>query len=313
MSTPTQKTIAGALLIGASLATGNAIAIATAGAVGTNWTSEGLADLWQAREAIAPGTALSQAAARTIRRATDELRRAYQAEVGKDAPTDAFALVRDCAGAVVVAEPPAGAATPLAAQTALAPALDALLYGHDTRAVAFLRSRLLPAVAEVFRAELASDDAAWRLFYGWLLEGLANQQAQLAPALARLPALLAALADQSRAQQALEDAVDTLAALLAELRAAIAGLEAGQGAVTFENTNLQAGGTLRQAGGDIGGALGASGGGAAPARSVSFRNERVRVEGDVEQAGGDIYHDSTRVRAGETAVVQNGEPPAEEE
>src|SRR5512145_2839732 len=120
MPTETQKIVAGALLLGASLASGNAVLITTAGGIGVNWTSEGLAKLWQhLGQPKPPGTALTRVGEQAIQQAVETLRIAYAREVGPQADPAAFALVHDCARAVAVASYPAGPSDLLATQEIL--------------------------------------------------------------------------------------------------------------------------------------------------------------------------------------------------
>lgn len=315
MPSDLHKTIAGALLLGTSLLSGNAVLITAAGGIGVNWASEGLAGLWQqARTAFAPGTPLSRAAERAIRQAIDQLEREFAGPAGAQADLRAFALVRDCAAATAVAQYPAGPHDPLAAQQALNAALDQLLFGHDERAVALIHDRLIERCATALRAELAGNPEAWRLFHGWLIEQLASQAGAMAATLARLPSVLAQLADQAHARAALSSAAAQIEALGSELRAAIARLEqqAGGAATTFENVGVRAA-QLNQAGGDIvQGAANSAGPHPPPARAAtpaSFRNQDVTVTGSLNQAGGNIYHSSAHAEGGGSALVINTAPP----
>src|SRR5262245_5543057 len=138
------KLTAGALLVGASLFSGNAALITAAGGVGVNWTSEVLGDLWRAvGPPLPPGAPLSRAYERALRRAVADLRKQYQAQYGKQDDLKAFALVSECASSVGQAEFPAGANSPSTAQQALVRSLDGLLHGHDERQVAWIKQRLL--------------------------------------------------------------------------------------------------------------------------------------------------------------------------
>lgn len=310
MPTDTQKAVAGALVIGASILSGNALLMAVAGGIGVNWSSEGLAGLWQrAGQAFAPGTPVTRAGEQAIRRAVDDLRRAYQHEAGTHADMAAFDLVRECAAAVAQAQYPAGPRDPLTAQHALATSLDELLYGHAAQQ--FLKDRLLDAVAVNFRSALAADESAWRLFYGWLLEQLAAQMAALQQHLDRVPEVLAQLQDQARAAAALAAAIEPLQELLDELRAAIQRLDNDSpGAVTFTNLDMDIGGDFDQAAGDVHRGAAVSNPAPAdprpPARPVSFNNQGVKVKGNVTQAGGNIYNQSAHAQGpGATATVDN--------
>ncbi len=315
MPTDTEKTIAGALLTGAGLLSGNAIMLTVAGGIGVNWSAEGLAGLWQqARAAFHPGTALSRAGERAIRRAVNDLRTVYRTEAGPEADTRAFDLVRDCAGAVVVAHYPDPTGDPVTAQQALAPALAALLHGHTEQSVTFLQRRLLEAVTVAFRNELAADEEAWRLFHGWLLEHLATrtaaQTAALQPALDQLTEVPAYLADQRRSAEALDAAAAQMTLLLDRLAAAIRQMEAGiaPAGVTFENVDLRAEGSINEAGGDIvqGGVIAPPPAPARPAGPpITFHNQRVSAGQDINLAGGNIYKDSAHVQGSGTGLVIN--------
>ncbi|KAB8140701.1 hypothetical protein F8S13_22085 [Chloroflexia bacterium SDU3-3] len=312
MPTETQKTVVGLLLVGASMLTGNAVLITIAGGVGVNLTSEGLAGLWgQAGTLTERGTPLSHAGERAIRRAVETLRRDYLKEYGRTADTRAFDLVRDCAGAVLDPAPDLRAASPLTAQQALAPALGELLHGHEPRQVERLQRELLPAVAEAFRDELAADTQAWARYHGWLIERLTAQSAALTAQLADLPAVLDALRQQPAALDALRDAFDALEAEIAALRVALERLAAGQGGAgtTFDNTDMEIGGSLNQAGGDLhqgGSVAGDPVAAQRPATSTQFKNDGVKVTGDVNQAGNNLYQHSAHVQGSGSAFVFNG-------
>jgi CHAT domain len=315
MPNDTQKTVAGALLIGAGILSGNALLLTVAGGIGVNWSSEGLAGLWQGlAHAFAPATPLTRVGEQAIRRAVGELRRAYQQETGPHADMAAFDLVQECAAAVAQAQYPASPHDPLAARLVLAASLDELLYGHAAQQ--FLKDRLLDAVAIHFRSALAADQTAWHFFYGWLLERLNTQLAALQPSLARLPDVLAQLQDQSRAAAALAAAAAPLQEALDELRAAIHRLdhEPPSGAVTFTNSDVRVGGDLEQAGGDIhrGGSIAqpAPAGPRSSAGPVAFNNQGVEVNGNLIQAGGNSYNNSAHAEGpGAQATVNNRPSP----
>ncbi len=182
MPTDTQKTIAGALLLGASALTGNALLLTAASGVGVNWASEGLMGLWsRVGQPPTPRAALIRAGEQSIQQAVETLRHAYQQESGAHADESAFGLVRECASAVAEAQYPTESLSPIAAQQALAVTLDELLYGHEARQ--FLEDRLLDAVTVAFREALAADEQAWRLFHGWLFEQITESDGGLAAAL----------------------------------------------------------------------------------------------------------------------------------
>lgn len=218
MASDLQKTIAGALLFGASALTGNALLMTAAGGISVNWTSEGLAGLWGA---LAPGTPLARAGGRAIRSAVTHLRRDYQQEYGKQADTNAFTLVADCADAAAAAIAPNDNPA-IAAQRSLTVALDDLLHSHEERQRRFLERELLPATATAFQRELENDADAWRGYYGAVLNILVANQAAVTGHLERLPELLAALQDDQAAHNALMDSHEQLLVEIAALRDALA-------------------------------------------------------------------------------------------
>jgi len=229
MASDLEKTIAGALLFGASALTGNALLLALAGGVGVNWTSEGLVGLWQQRALkITPGTPLALAGERAIRRALGELRRAYRKQHGPQADTAAFELVAACASAAA-AELSTADEPGITAQRAFAGALTGLLHGHEERQALFLERELLPATAIAFQAELDADADAWRGYQSQMVAALAAAQAAMAAQLQRLPEVVALLRDESRARQALANSYERLEAEIAALRAAILQLSARTG------------------------------------------------------------------------------------
>ncbi|QLQ07144.1 MAG: hypothetical protein HZY76_14575 [Anaerolineae bacterium] len=76
MSSNTNKLLAGALLAGMGILTGQATLIATAGGVGVNWLAEGLAGLWPTLGGR-PSDPLAKAYAAAIRDAVDKLEADY--------------------------------------------------------------------------------------------------------------------------------------------------------------------------------------------------------------------------------------------
>ncbi|MFO7634009.1 MAG: CHAT domain-containing protein [Caldilinea sp.] len=284
-----QKLVAGALLTGMTVATGNATLIATAGAVGVNWLSEGLAGLWPSllRRGAGP---LEAAYAAAIRQGTAQLQAEYTRTVAPHSDPAAFALVAACAGAVAAAEFPAGAAAEGAAQRALDAALAALLYGHDERQAAFLRTRLLPACAVTFQQQLVADETAWRAFHGLLLQALAANVAALTPRLDRFADVLAAFSDPAAGVQALQQG-------MARLEASSARIETTTGA-TFDAVQR-----VEQKVDDL--ARKPSPGG------VTFDNQDMEVKGNIYQ-GKTHYFGSAHAESGGVATVVNtiGTPPA---
>ena len=168
----TQKTIAGTLMIGAGILSGNATLLSVAGGIGVNWASDGLIGLWdQAVHHFAPEEPLRRAYQRAITSAIAQLRAGYARQTGQiEAQT--FDLLADCAGAVSQAQYPPDVVSVATAQHTLARELDNLLYAHPERVQTYVKQSLLDAVAQAFRDELAHDADAWRRFHGWLIEQL---------------------------------------------------------------------------------------------------------------------------------------------
>jgi hypothetical protein len=289
-----RKTLAGALLFGTSFLSGNAMLLASAGAIGVNWASESLASIWQQeRAALLAGTSVQRAATRAIRRAAEMLKVSYQKQAGAQADLSAFDLIRDCADAV--SEPdsaPTGSLTPATAETVLGKALDSLLFGHDEKALTYLKKELLGTVARTFREELAADAQAWQSFHGMLIEQIGKQFGALSGAVERLPEVLARFAQQPKALEALQGAAERLEVLIAQLQQPPAATHTVAPATSFENDDLDVGGALLQAGGDI--KEGQRGGLPSERRAnvaATFINKRVKVQGDAYQAGGNIIRD----------------------
>ena len=199
-----QKTIAGTLMIGAGILSGNALLLTVAGGIGVNWTSDGLVGLWdQAGQRLSPGAPLNQAYQRAIASAIKQLRAGYVKQTGGTGAQDAFDLLAGCAEAVSQAQYPSGVLSVETAQRALARELDNLLYGHDELAQAFVKQRLLDAVALAFRDELARDDEAWRRFHGWLIEQLSANIGQVGASMDRVAEVVNRLQDAPAALVAL--------------------------------------------------------------------------------------------------------------
>jgi hypothetical protein len=306
MSTDTQKTIIGALLVGTSILSGNATLMTTAGGLGVNWTSEGLSGLWQrARIAFFPGTPLTRAATRAIQRAADSLKDDYQKMYGSRANLKAFELVRECANAVVeTTSLPTGATTPVNVEATLSHALASLLFGHDAQAVTFIQRELLGMVARVFREELSAHPEAWQLFHGSLIEQLARQASTQHGQLERLPEVLARLATQQNTLEMIQQSAERLEALITQLHQARA-TPGGGTTVVFQNDSLDVEGRLSQAAGDI-----VEGRTEVPTASrnsgtsVVFNNTRVKAR-EVDQAGGSIYRGSAPPSTSKTETVSH--------
>jgi hypothetical protein len=296
-----QKAIYGSLLLGASVLSGDAMLMATAGAIGVNWTSDGLGGLWQqSHAALSPASPVARAATRAIQRAVDELREDYLREQGPRA-LEPFDLVRECADAVVeTAQRTTDPLEPLRAEETLPAALDALLLGHDPGAVEFLKGKLMGAVARAFREELSQDTEAWNSFHGMLLEKLDQQVGTLKGTLEGFSEVVLRFAQAPKALNALQGATERLEALIAQFQQAQGAASGAQAAVSFRNLNLEAD-QLAQAGGHVvegQGAIPSTSG--AASSSVRFDNSNVRAR-VVTQAGGSIYKGSTVVRSDDTS------------
>ena len=248
-----RKIIYGALLAGAGAFNGDATLMATAGALGVNWASEGLVRLWEARSTLlpVPGTPVTRAATRAIKRAVGTLKDAYRKKHGPGVDLKAFELVRDCADTVVeAAQSLDSPMTPVAAEDALSGALAQLLHGHDAQAVAFLRRELSGEVARAFRQELTADSEAWQSFHGWLLERVAMQVGALSGTLERFQEVHERMSQQQRALEAIEDAAERLELLITLFQQNRAAATASA-THSFQNINLEVGKDLTQAAGDI--------------------------------------------------------------
>jgi hypothetical protein len=282
-----QKTIAGALLIGGSLLTGDAALITAAGGVGVNWTSEGLQGLrryWRTRKLDTP---LARAYSAAIAAAVERLRSEYVKTRDSQSPTTAFDLVAACADGLANAEFPVIPSHPRAvpafagmtgeqagtahmsvdaAQAQLDRGLDDLLHGHDTRQVEFLKVRLLSTTAIALRDALAADPEAWMRFHGWLIEDLRAGQAEMAAELDRAAEVLARFEDPSVALQALQASLGQIGETTGRIDARTARIELKQEAMhddvkkllekadqpatsgpIFNNQGMQVGGGVYQA------------------------------------------------------------------
>lgn len=260
MTTSANKLLAGALLAGMGIVTGEATLIATAGGVGVNWLAEGLAGLWPALGGK-PSDPLARAYATAIHNAVDKLEADYARTVDPRADRAAFRLVSACADQVAAAEFPAGVDGVDTAQTALNAGLAALLHGHDERQAAFLRERLLPACAAAFQRQLVQDDDAWREFHGVILRALVANSTDLAAKMDRFLIVLAAWGDPeaSRAQ------LQRIEARLSELT----NRPAPPAQIVFDNRGMRVGGNVYQAGRDqYFGSAHAEGGGTATVTNI---------------------------------------------
>ncbi len=238
MTSSANKLLAGALLAGMGIITGQATLIATAGGVGVNWLAEGLAGLWPALGGK-PSDPLAKAYAAAIRDAIDALQDDYRRTVDARSGRAAFRLVAECADTVAGAEFPPETTDVDAAQRALGAGLAALLHGHDEREAAYLRDHLLAACAAAFQRRLVQDEAAWRAFHGLILQALAANSVEL---LSRLERFADVLASWSNPQSSLAQ-LKRIEAQLEELSAR----PATASPLQFDNRGLQVGGSVYQA------------------------------------------------------------------
>jgi hypothetical protein len=286
-----QKLVAGALLAGMTIVTGEATLIATAGGVGVNWLAEGvaggLAGLRPARGAAAGPLATAYAAA--IRQAAAQLQADYTRTVDPRSDAAAFALVAACAQEVAAAEFPAAAAAVDTAQAVLAQALDALLLGHDPRQVDYLRGRLLPVCAAAFQQQLVADAGAWRAFHGLLLQALAANVLTLGPKLERFDAVLAAFSDPTAALHALRQGTARLEASAARIETTTAATQDAVARLAAQVDDLAE---------------------RPPAGGATFHNQGMTVHGGLYQAERQYFGSAHAAEGGTALVVNNlGTPP----
>lgn len=237
MTSSSSKLLAGALLAGMGIVTGQATLIATAGAVGANWLAEGLSGLWPALSGRSSDP-LARAYAAAIRSAVDALEQEYRRTIDPRADRAAFRLVADCADAVAGAEFPPGVVDVDTAQRALEASLAALLHGHDPRQTAFVQRQLLSACAVAFQQRLVQEEAAWRAFHGLLLQALAANITALLGKLERFTEVMAAWSNPEASRTQLQ----RIEAQLAEL----AGRPAVAAPPLFDNRGLRVGGNVYQ-------------------------------------------------------------------
>jgi hypothetical protein len=181
------KLALGALLIGASALPMGSFVSDLVGNIGTNWVSEAVGNVLPGGPPLAASTALEQAYTQALRRTVTQLRQEYQREYGAQEQLGAFALLQQSIDAVAQAEYPAGVGDIGMVQRVLASNLDVWLHGHPERQVVFIKTRLLEQMARNFQEELSAHPEAWRLFEGWLLQRMIQQNAELRTAIARLP------------------------------------------------------------------------------------------------------------------------------
>jgi hypothetical protein len=271
-----QKTVTGALLIGSSLLTANAALIAVAGGIGVNWASEGLQGLLRHRQAGKLAAPLVRAHNAAIRAAVEQLRSDYLTSHDSRSSTLAFDLVAACANNLASAAA-AFADTSLAggeAQAQLERGLDDLLYGHDPRQVAFLKTHLLPTTARALRDALSADAEAWMSFHGWLIEDLRAGQTALTDKLDHTAEVLARFEDPSAALHALQASLNSIGETTGRIDARTERMEQTQDDMAV-NVRMILAMLKKQA--------------EAPRQSsgtsVNFDNRGMQVKGDVYQAG----------------------------
>jgi hypothetical protein len=281
----TQKLVAGALLAGITIAAGETTLIATAGGIGANWLAEGLAGLWPRGTAGPLATAYTTA----IRQGVEQAQATYKRTVDPHSDGAPFALVAACAQDVATAEFPDHVTDANTAQAVLGAALDALLYGHDTRQAAYLRQQLLPICAAAFQKQLVADEKAWRAFHGLLLQALAANVLTLGPKLASFHAVLAAFnnpeVDLATLQKELAQLVAAATHTETTLGTTLDGVQRVEAKVDRLANQPQPGGVI-------------------------FHNQGMNVQGVVHQ-GKNQYFGSAHAEGGGTAFVVNniGMPP----
>lgn len=283
-----QKTIAGALLAGASLLTGNAALITVAGGVGVNWASEGLQGIrrqWRARKLDTP---LARAYSAAIHASVEGLRSAYVRTQDGRSPTTAFNLVAACADDLANAEFPSAQISVDAAQAQLAGGLDQLLFGHDARQADFLKARLLPTTTIALRDALAADGEAWMRFHGWLIEDMRAGQAELSTQFEKVAEVLARFGDAQHAMTGLQVGFSLLTDATSRIDARTLRMENTLNEVAENVKRLLA--HPPSAGGPV------------------FNNQGMVVEGHVYQA--DTIHITNLPRAGEAGKTAPRPQPA---
>ena len=277
------KLLAGALLAGISIATGEVTVVVTAASIGINWLAEELPGLWPALRQGSQPAPLAAAYAAAIRQAATRLEEDYRRTVDGRSDLAAFKLVAGCAASLSDAEFPPGVASVDTAQRALEEALEPLLHGHDPRQADYLRKHLLLASIVAFQEQLVAQEAAWRAFHGLLLQGLAANSAALMAKLDGFAQVLAAWSDP--------------AVGLAALRGSLARLEASTARI--EDTTGETLDVARRIAQMIDelAQRPASGG-------VTFHNQGMKVGGNVYQAPHQ-YFGSAHAEGGGTAIVHN--------
>jgi len=297
------KLLAGALIAGITIATGETTLVATAAAVGANWLGDGLAAL-RPRLAVRPAAGpLDAAYAAAIRDGVAGLERTYRRTVDPKTDGAAFALIMACADDIAGAEYPAAVTDVATTQAALAGALDALLYGHDERQAAYLRAELLLACAIAFQRRLVADDAAWRAFHGLLLQSMAAGVAALAPRLDRFTDVLAAFADPAAGLAALGQSLARLEAAAARIENTTDRIENTTGRI--ETTTGETHATVRRVEDKVDRLADTPRQG-----GITFNNQDMTVGGNVYQSGTQYINSAHAQGGGHATVVNNLGTPA---
>lgn len=256
----TQQALVGAVVCGVSILSGNAALMTVATGMGINWTSEGLSRLWQQHAAprLAPDAPLARAYAQALRKGVRTLRDDYRQRIDSRSDLRPFTLLETCAASVAQAQFPTAATEVPDAQRELARSLDDLLHGHDERQVRYLQTHLLAAVTDAFQNELATNQAAWNQFHGWLIQQSSSQIALLTQSLTHVSDVLERFRDTASVQARLEATTTHLEAQLHEVQEALRRrADAGQpatpppAAVFFSNIRIQADTTIQTAAGTV--------------------------------------------------------------
>lgn len=237
------KLLAGALLAGMGILTGEATLIATAGGIGVNWLADELGGLWpMVTRARGTSDPLTNAYAKAIRTAVQGLEDEYHHSIDPRARLTAFRLIAECAQDIAQAELPVEPLTVENVQGNLQAGLAALLFGHDERQVEFLQKKLLSACASSFRAQLMQDDAAWRAFHGVLLQAMTRNITTLMSKLNQFTDVLTVFGDPETMRTQLQRIEDHLAST-----AEAATTKTGP---VFNNQGMRVGGNVTQINGN---------------------------------------------------------------
>ncbi len=181
------KATLGALLIGAFVAAPNpataSVAItnllAVAGAIGGDLVTNaagGLVRHWSGGRLPHP---LARAYSVALRKAVVRLKSEYRQQYGKEAEIAAFELLMSYSSDLTKIDLPALHLNGAQASQYVHDGIDELLYAHEERQVAYLRDRLLVAIADELPRVLDQDEEAARRFQVWLLEDLQAGQRDL--------------------------------------------------------------------------------------------------------------------------------------